>query len=69
MNEKKVGNATKVVDDVRYDFVGHWPAHTQKKQRCKLCIKTYSRVKCVKCEKALCLTKDKNFFMEHHIKQ
>jgi hypothetical protein len=33
------------VDDVRYDCAGQWPAHTEKKQRCRLCIKVYSRVK------------------------
>jgi len=36
VNKKKARNATTVVDDVRYDCVGHWPAHTEKKQRCKL---------------------------------
>jgi len=69
VNRKKVPNPTKVVDDVRYDCVGHWPVHAEKKQRCKLCIKAYSRVKCVSCEKALCLTKDKNCFIAYHIKQ
>ena len=69
MSKKKVRNSTKLVDDVRYDCVRHWPAHTEKKQRCKLCIKAYSKVKCVKCEKALCHTKDKNCYMEYHIKQ
>jgi len=63
VNNKKVRNAAKVVEDVRYDCVGHWPAHTEKKQRCELCITDYSRVKYVKCEKAFCLTKDKNCFM------
>ena len=69
VNKKKVRKAAKVVDDVRYDCVGHWPAHTEKKQRCKLCITAYSRVKCVKCDKALCFTKNKNCFMEYHRKQ
>ena len=69
MKKKKVRNAAEVVDDVRYDGVGHWPANTEKKQRCKLCIKAYSRVKCVKHEKAFCLTKDKNCFMAFLIKQ
>jgi len=68
VNKKEVRNAAKVVGDVRYDCVGHWPAHTEKRQRCKLCIKAYSMVKCVKCEKALCLTKDRNCFKEYHIK-
>jgi len=37
MNKKKVQNAAKVVDDVRYDCVGHLSVNTEKKQRCKLC--------------------------------
>ena len=71
-------NTMKARDDPEYDrlfkvrpfvdSVGHWPEHTEKKQRCKLCIKAYSRVKCVKCEKAFCLTKCKNSFMAYHIK-
>jgi len=69
VNKKKVQNSAKVVDDVRYDCVGHWPAHSEKKQRCRLCIEAYSWVKCMKCEKAFCLTKDKNRFMAYHIKQ
>ena len=69
MKKKKVQKAAKVVDDVRYDGVGHWPAHTEKKQRGKLCIKAYSRVKCSRCENAFCLTEDKNCFMAYHIEQ
>jgi hypothetical protein len=69
VNKKKDRNSAKVVDDVRYDCVGHCPAHTKQKQRCRLCIKAYSRVKCIKCEKAFRLTKDKNCFMAYHIKQ
>ena len=69
VNKKKVRNSAKVMDDVRCDCVWHWPAHTEKNQRCRLCIKAYSRVKCMKWEKAFCLTKDKNCFMAYHIKQ
>ena len=29
VNKKKVRNSAKAVDDVRYDCVGHWPAHTE----------------------------------------
>jgi len=42
VNKKEVRNSAKVVDDVRCDCVGHWTAHTEKKQRCRLCIKAYS---------------------------
>jgi len=30
VNKKKVRNAAKVVDDVRYNCVGHWPVDTEK---------------------------------------
>ena len=69
MNLLKVRNAAKVVDDVRYDCVADWPVHAEKKQRCELCIRCYSRVKFMKCEKAFCVTKDKICFMAYHIKQ
>jgi len=39
--KKKVQNAIKVVDDVRRDGVGHWPAHTETRRRFKLCTKAY----------------------------
>jgi hypothetical protein len=69
VNKMKAQNSAKVVDDVRRECVGHWPAHTEKKQRCRLFIKAYSRVKCMKCEKDCHPTKDKTCFMAYHIKQ
>ncbi|KAJ8867453.1 hypothetical protein PR048_031255 [Dryococelus australis] len=54
------------VDEVRFDNTGHWPEHLANKQRYKLCIKAYSRVKCSKCDKALCFTKDKNCYLKYH---
>lgn len=56
------------VSDVQYDQLGHWPVHVMDKQRCKLCIKSYSRVQCEKCNLALCLTKDRNCFRSFHNK-
>uniref|UniRef100_A0A3B5LLW8 PiggyBac transposable element-derived protein domain-containing protein n=1 Tax=Xiphophorus couchianus TaxID=32473 RepID=A0A3B5LLW8_9TELE len=35
--------------DVRYDNVGHWPLHCEKRGRCNLCPKGVSRWKCEKC--------------------
>jgi hypothetical protein len=32
VSKKKIRNSAKVVDDVRYDCVGHWPAHSKKKK-------------------------------------
>jgi len=33
VNKKKVRNSAKVVDNMRCEYVWHWPAHTQEKQR------------------------------------
>lgn len=56
------------INDVRYDGIGHWPEHSDNKQRCKLCIKAYSRMKCKKCEIYLCLNKNNNCFFNFHVK-
>lgn len=32
------------VADARYDALDHWPEHKEQKSRCKLCIKSYSRL-------------------------
>jgi hypothetical protein len=48
--------------------VGHWPEHLADKSRCKLCIKSYSRMKCGKCNVALCLNKWNNCFKDFHVK-
>ena len=53
VKKKKVRKTAKVVNDVRCGGVGHWPAHTAKKRRCKLCIQSYSMVKCVKIKSVL----------------
>src|SRR6218665_2424825 len=52
----------KPVDDMRFDDSGHWPEHAAEKHRCSLCKVAKSRVRCIKCNFALCLTKDKNHF-------
>lgn len=61
-------SAVRPVADVHYDNLGHFPQHLEPKQRCKNCIKAYSRIMCVKCNVALCLTKDKNCFFTFHMK-
>ena len=50
------------------DGVGHWPEHLADKSRCKLCIKSYSRMKCEKCNVSLFLNKGKNCFKDFHVK-
>lgn len=66
--KKRKLSAVRPVSDVRYDNLGHFPQHLEPKQRCKNCIKAYSRIMCVKCNVALCLTKDKNCFYNFHMK-
>ena len=50
---------------VRFDNVGHFPIHSEPKQRCKAC-SSYVRMKCVKCRVHLCITKAKNCFIDYH---
>ena len=61
-------------DDARFDEIGHWPQHVQKKGRCRAC-KMTSRVKCLKCSRShgdgngsvyLCLESDRNCFYDYH---
>lgn len=55
--------------DVRWDQIGHFPHHGDKKQRCKNehC-KSYSIVKCKKCNIFLCFNKQNNCFEKFHCK-
>jgi hypothetical protein len=66
--KKRLQRAPRPVADVQYDAVSHWPEYNPDKARCKLCITSYSRMKCGKCNVALCLNKDKNCFKEFHVK-
>uniref|UniRef100_A0A672YEF1 PiggyBac transposable element-derived protein domain-containing protein n=1 Tax=Sphaeramia orbicularis TaxID=375764 RepID=A0A672YEF1_9TELE len=52
--------------DVRYDNVGHWPLHTEKRGRCNLCPKGVSRWKCGKCNVFLCLNANQQCFAAYH---
>ncbi|XP_046383469.1 piggyBac transposable element-derived protein 2-like [Ischnura elegans] len=56
------------VADVRFDGIDHWPLHVNTKNRCKLCIKSYTRVKCEKCNLPLCFSNEKNCFKTFHVK-
>lgn len=58
---------TRPVADVRYDAVGHWPEYSQNRKRCKECIKYYSRMRCSKCNVALCLNRDRNCYKVFHV--
>ncbi|XP_032436485.1 piggyBac transposable element-derived protein 2-like [Xiphophorus hellerii] len=52
--------------DVRYDNVGHWPLHCEKRGRCNLCPKGVSRWKCEKCNVFLCLNANQECFKFYH---
>ncbi|XP_029841450.2 piggyBac transposable element-derived protein 2 [Ixodes scapularis] len=65
---KRANAQPRLVQDVRLDMIGHWPVHSEKKQRCKLCIVSYSRILCGKYNMHLCLNKDKNCFRAFHVK-
>ena len=53
-------------DDVRRDNLAHWPIPVEKKMRCKNCIHRFSRMKCSKCDVALCLNNNNNCFLDYH---
>jgi len=62
----KRAHFVKPVDDARYNSFGHWPEHSLQKYRCALCKVVKSRVRCTKCDVALCLTNNKNHFDAYH---
>ena len=51
--------------DIRLDETAHWPIHREDRPRCFLC-KEKTRIGCSKCEKGLCLFKDRNCFVAYH---
>nr|CAI5842448.1 unnamed protein product [Callosobruchus analis] len=56
-------------DMVRTDNVGHWPSHTNERERCKRPSCTgKSRTMCEKCQVNLCLNKD-NCFRTFHLRR
>ena len=52
--------------DVRLDGVDHLPTWEEKRQRCRLCPRGFSFVKCAKCRVHLCLNKGRNCFTAYH---
>ena len=62
-NSKKKRNYTcRPPDSTRLDGQGHFPAWIESKQRCRVCVRAHSKVKCVKCEVSLCFTPNRNCF-------
>ena len=62
---RKAPNLREVIPDIRYGKHEHWPIHREDRPRCFLC-KEKTRLGCSKCEKGLCLTKDRNCFTNFH---
>uniref|UniRef100_A0A3P9ISN6 PiggyBac transposable element-derived protein domain-containing protein n=1 Tax=Oryzias latipes TaxID=8090 RepID=A0A3P9ISN6_ORYLA len=54
--------------DVRYDNMGHWPLHCDKRGRCNVCPKGVSRWRCQKCDVFLCLNSNRECFVKYHQK-
>lgn len=63
---KRRERARNILQEVRHDNVGHFPAHSEPKQRCRIC-SSYVRIKCIKCNSHLCITKAKNCFLNFHV--
>ncbi|KAK9965402.1 hypothetical protein ABG768_018879 [Culter alburnus] len=55
--------------DVRLDRCDHFPIHAEKRGRCRLCKNGYTQMACLKCKVLLCFTKDKNCFLEYHMRK
>ncbi|KAK3928359.1 PiggyBac transposable element-derived protein 3 [Frankliniella fusca] len=52
-------------DPLRTDEANHWPVKCTK-GRCRYCSSTV-RIKCTKCDTRLCITQDRNCFLQFHI--
>ena len=62
---RKAPDLKEVPADTRFDNVDHWPVHRDERPRCFLC-KEKTRWGCSKCEKILCITKERNCFHCFH---
>ena len=54
-------------DDVRKDCFAHWPAKTDKRGRCKVCVKNQTNTLCEKCNVRSCFTDERNCFRFFHV--
>ena len=52
-------------DKLRTDDLNHWPEKTTK-GRCRYCSSNI-RLKCTKCDVRLCITQERNCFVQFHI--
>lgn len=67
--KKKRGPAAAIPNfETRRDSIGHWPSFSEKRQRCKYpACKNLSSVVCTKCSVNLCLSQERNCFVEFHM--
>lgn len=52
--------------EVRLDKFDHLPSHSEKRGRCRLCKSGFTSLTCLKCKVLLCLTKERNCFVQYH---
>ena len=62
---RKAPDLREVIPDTRYDKYEHWSIHREDRPR-RFLHKEKTRMGCSKCEKGLCLTKDRNCFTNFH---
>lgn len=67
--------APRMPQDVRYDQTSHWPEACPKRlckyENCvpkSVSVRSQSRIQCSKCKVTLCLTGEKNCFINYHMK-
>ena len=53
---------------VRFDNIGNMPFIAKNKQRCKACVKCFTKVMCKKCNVGLCRTYTKTCYAQYHKK-
>lgn len=67
-DRKRVRTVNHIPDSTRFDHLSHWPEWTEKRQRCSLLdCKGFTFVYCSKCEKSLCLNKNKNCLVKYNL--
>lgn len=62
---KRSPKSTTPLPLIRFDTIGHFPTHLEKKTRCALC-QSLVRIGCIKCERALCINASRNCFIFYH---
>ena len=66
INRRKRNVTNAPMDEIRLDNIGHLPVHKTDKGRCRRCKTSIIRTMCAKCGVYLCLTSDKNCYLDYH---